>query len=286
MNNAPPPYTIKRKRMVIDSRSRDLVAYPTPAKYEISLFEDLFGVTAVNLIVADVPFPAYLIGENLRSVPFSFTPASSTAGQTLVATALLPVGDYSDAAPADLATALGAAMGEAAVALAGAGAVAPTFLATYVARTDTYAIASDCPFSLLFSGRSTGTPAKVLGFGFADYASDPGALDPETHTVAAPFRRDFRKDRYVVIKLTPNAEVITSVSQALDRTFAVVPVDARQLNINADEDGFEKRWTPPLSRVGRLTVQFLDGDGNLYDFQNQDHRLELMFELVGQRVAV
>ncbi len=46
---------------------------------------------------------------------------------------------------------------------------------------------------------------------------------------------------------------------------------------------FERRLrseAPPLSRVGRLMIQFLDADGNAYDFQNQDHRLELMFEIV------
>jgi hypothetical protein len=50
--------------------------------------------------------------------------------------------------------------------------------------------------------------------------------------------------------------------------------------VNTDYDGFEKRWTPPLSRVGRLMIQFLDADGEQYDFQNQDHRLELMFEVL------
>ena len=272
----PPP--LKRKRMVIDSRSRDLVAYPTPAKYEVQLDEDLFNVAAVNLIVADVPFPAFLIGPGRRTVPFSFSD-----GATVVANALLPVGDY--ASPEDLATELGAAMTAAAAAAAAAsGQLLPTFAATYVARTDGFSISGTVPFSLLFSGRATDAPAAVLGFGSArDYPSAPDVGAGGGHAITSPFRRDFRTDRYVVLKLSPNAEVITSVTQALDRTFAVVPRAEDCLNINADADGFEKRWTPPLSRVGRILVQFTDGDGNPYDFQNQDHRLELVFEIVAQR---
>ena len=274
-SEAPPSFATKRKRMVIDSRSRDLVAYPSPAKYEVNLYEDLFDVTAVNLIVADVPFAAYLVGANRRSVPFSFTPEGGNS--TLIATAQLTVGNY-DAEDDDLADELRRAMTSAATdATIGSGSrlPAPEFSATYSARTDSYSVTGTVPFSLMFAGRATGTPAKILGFGLHDYASSGG-----NNTITAPFRRDFRKDSYVVLKLSPNAEVITSVTQAIDRTFAVVPSNAHGLNVNADEDGFEKRWTPPLSRVGRLMIQFLDADGNPYDFQNQDHRLELMFEIV------
>ena len=47
----------------------------------------------------------------------------------------------------------------------------------------------------------------------------------------------------------------------------------------------EKRWTPPLGRVARIAVAFTDLDGTPYDFQNQDHRLELLMD-VGQRAWI
>lgn len=276
----------KRKRLVIDSRSRDLFAYPSPAKYEVNLHEDLFNVTSVNLIVADVPFSAYLVGPGRRSVPFSFSPSENA---TLLAVATLPVGDY--VSPGDLAHELGVAMTAAAAAAAAEGnpksdglviSAPATFTVSYSARTDAYTVAGTVPFALRFAGRAADTPARVFGFGFSDYASTQvhcESTGADLNAVVAPFRRDFRKDRYVVLKLTPNAEVITSVTNAIDRTFAVVPFDCA-LNVMTDNIGYEKRWTPPLSRVGRLTIQFVDSDGNLYDFQNQDHRLELMFEVV------
>lgn len=108
-----------------------------------------------------------------------------------------------------------------------------------------------------------------------------------TNTVIAPFRRDFRGDRCIVLKMTPTAEVLSSTSTAIDRTFAVLPkgplneLSIRSMEMHPDE----KRWLPPLARIARVGVEMLDADGNLYDFQNQDHRLELIFDCVGHRVA-
>ena len=257
--------TIKKKRMVIDSRARNHAAYPTPARYEVTLDEDLFNVRSVSLTVADVPFPAYLIGPRRTSVPFLL------ADGTTACTAALAAGNY--ASPDDLASELTSAMAAAAT-LAESD---QTFAVEYVSRTDGFAVRSSAPFTLAFAGRCKDTPACVLGFGTAsDYASR--ATDA-AHSVVAPFRRDFKPDRYVVLKLSPNAEVLTSVSQALDRTFAVIPITS-DLNI-VSEDAFIKRWTPPIARVGRVGVEFTDAHGQPYDFQNQDHRIELTFEVVG-----
>jgi hypothetical protein len=187
-----------------------MVAYPSPAKYEVSLYEDLFDVTAVNLIVADVPFAAYLIGLGHRTVPFSFqcVPVGGDP-MTLNASAQLTVGDYADDPSADdLSTELGNALTAAAAAAAASRLemTPPSFTATYSPRTDSYTVTGSTPFTLMFSSREQGTPAKVLGFGRADYCA-ASVGDGGTYSVKSPFRRDFRKDRYVVLKLSPNAEV-------------------------------------------------------------------------------
>ena len=265
-----------KKRMVIDSRARNTAAYPTPARYEVLLEEDLFDVMSVTLSLADVPFPAYLVGQNRTSVPFTL-PLQAGADTVLVAT--LAVGDY--ATPEELGTELEAAM------TAAAAPYGISFLVSYVARTDGYRIrsrrgdpASSAPFTLAFTGRAADTPARVLGFGTTcDYASSPDGANGGDDTVVSPFRRDFGRDRYVVLKLSPNAEVLTSVSQPIDRTFAVVPISS-DLNVVPD-DAFVKRWSPPIGRVGRLVLEFGDAYGMPYDFQNQDHRIELTFELAG-----
>ena len=75
----------------------------------------------------------------------------------------------------------------------------------------------------------------------------------------------------------------TSVSEPIDRTFAVIPV-AWDVNVQPSGETFVKRWAPPLGRVGRLVLEFTDAYGLPYDFQNQDHRIELTFELAGSPI--
>lgn len=260
--------TVRTKRMVIDSRAREADAYPTPAHYEVPLLEDLFGVKSVALTLADVPFPAYMVGPRRTSVPFVLSD-----GRAL--TARIAVGDY--ATPEDLA-------GELAAAMTAATSGDVTFAVSYSARKDTFTIVAPAPFTMAFSGRAADTPARVLGFDtLRDHASTPANASASHHEVVAPFRRDFGKDRYVVLRLCPNAEVLTSVSQAIDRTFAVVPATSA-MNVLPGDETFVKRWSPPISRVGRLMIDFTDADGVRYDFQNQDHRLELTFELAAPPV--
>ena len=103
-----------------------------------------------------------------------------------------------------------------------------------------------------------------------------------SHAIIAPYRRDFRSDRFVILNISPNAELLTSISQPIDRTFAVIPRGTyTDLNINNTRDAFEKKWSITLGRIGQIGVTFTDAYGQAYDFQNQDHRLEFLFECVG-----
>jgi hypothetical protein len=106
------------------------------------------------------------------------------------------------------------------------------------------------------------------------------------NVVIAPFRRDFKAERYVILKITPNSELLTSVSQPINRTFAIIPKGpSGDLNVNDTQtDAYEKRWNPPIDRIGKMNISFTDAYGNPYDFQNQDHRLEFLFECVGHMI--
>lgn len=305
-----PEYSTRYRRIVVDSRTRNRGSYPTPAHYEVAFDEDIFNVRSVRLIVADVPFSAYLVGAGVAGgVPLEFplAPGSPPSDWASVV-AQLPQGDY--ASPEDMTSALASALQAAASTAAGLG--APTFAVAYLPRTDSFAVQCSAPFSLpfgaaadAFAGVANGgqrprpapSPARLLGFGpRQDYASSPlsalpsgavatGTFPGAAETVLAPFRRDFRSDRYVVLKISPNAEVVHSVSQAIDRTFAVLPRGpSTDLNVNSVNDMFEKRWSPPLARVARMVLTFTDAYGLPYDFQNQDHRIEFLFECVGHRI--
>ena len=261
------PKGTRRHRVVIDSRSRDATLHPTPQKYDVNLLNDIFNVTSMRMVMADVPFAAYLVGPRRRTVPVVVAAGPFEAA--------LPVGEYDN--PADLAAELQAAL------VAASGGVA--FEVSYSARSDGFSVSAPEPFTLPLTGRAVDVPVDLLGFtADRDYASSPSP-DGTRHAVDAPFRRNFAKDQYVVLKLSPNAELLTSPSQAVDRTFALIPATS-ETNINVDEEAYIKRWNPPLSRISRFSVEFTDSRGVAYDFQNQDHYIELVIESnVGRSAA-
>lgn len=163
------------------------------------------------------------------------------------------------AAPAGgLATAM--CVGDALYVTAGAG--AGTFPCTVTAVTDAAATIS---VPAAFSGQvPTGTVAVT------------GVVSGR---IQAPFRKNLRKDRYIVLNVN-NAEINYGVSTVLDRSFCIINSKDCSLNNEYKFDAI-KNYEPPLNSLKRLQISFYDYDGNLYDFQNQDHRLELEFSVWG-----
>jgi hypothetical protein len=269
--------TTKFERIVIDSRDRDVSLHPTPDRYDVRLHEDIFDVRSIKLIAADVPFSAYDVDHARNSV----VPVRAGAGGA-IAEARLPRGDYG--APQELAAAL-------ADALSAATGLAVT--AAYVPRTDNFRLTAPAaarlqlPFAswkhaaAVPASAGAAAAARLLGFSSdRDYAFSPadGSLDSE-------FRRDARTgSRYMVLHMEP-AEALKGVSSTLEKSFAVL-----QRHDDGDEpcvsDGtllYQKRWDPPLARLARFSFRFTDYEGRPIDFQNQDHRLELLVEHEGMR---
>ena len=98
--------------------------------------------------------------------------------------------------------------------------------------------------------------------------------------VIAPFRKNFVRDKYVVLRIN-NAENIYGISVGIDRSFDIINSKDSDLNNEYRHDA-HKTFDPPLNSLKKLTVGFYDYEGNLYDFQNQEHRLELDICVWGQ----
>jgi hypothetical protein len=71
-----------------------------------------------------------------------------------------------------------------------------------------------------------------------------------------------------------------STNPATAKSFAVVPPCQGRLAFFADQASatVEKTYDPPLERLARVAVSWTDYDGNPYDFQNQEHRIELVLK--------
>lgn len=281
---------VRTRRVVLDSRDRDVAAHPHASKYEVRLEDELFDVVSAKLLVADLPFSAYMVSDRNRAVPLRMGPAvgpavGPAAGPGAAAAALLDVGDYTDVG--DFASAVADVLAAAAGA---AGSPGSTFSVVHVPRTDSFVVCGSDPFELAFRGASD-SAAALLGFSTrADYASAPAAAPlsaAHPHELRAPYRRNFEPDRYLVLTLTPSAELLVSVNNATDRSFAVLPRRAQDLGLLVDSAAFEKTWSTPLARLAKLGVEITDYAGRPYDFQNQEHRLEILFTcLVGRKYAL
>jgi hypothetical protein len=266
-------------RVVIDSRARDTAAFPTPAEYEVDLPEEIFSVHSARLLYAQVPFSSFQVPAG---------PAQNVsvmlAGGGTKATAKLQPGNFETGN--DLAEELQTAL----TAGATSAGVEQAFRVAYVQRRDAFDIRSDSEFTINPANMTlVASTARLLGFDatpqkpprpslVAVFDDDGDVVYP--YVVSSPHRRTADPHPYIAVRMiTPSADTLNSPLPAANRAFAIIPRGGESL-VNVDDMfPFQKTWAPPLARVSRVRLKFLDPDGNVYDFQNQDHRIDILFKI-------
>ena len=241
-------------RIVIDSKDRNLVAFPTPALYDTvfeDVVEDVISVTLVNLVV---PMSMYLINKYFYQLFIKIQNISYTIN--------LAYGDYSK--PSDLAA-------EITRKLSSIG----NFECVYVENSDNFWIQLDQPFAVDFSEQQ-GSLGLLLGFKNKLYISD------STNIVRSDFRKNYEYNNFLVVKID-NFDVIKSANPVFAQSFAIIPKSSFDLNLSSPDIDVTKHFAPPLPRLMKISVNFKDRFGNNYDFQNMDHRFELLFKTHKQR---
>jgi hypothetical protein len=272
----------RRLHLVVDSRERNRRLFPNPNDYEVNMVRDMQDVREIYLIASSFPFSRYLVheGNDLMYVCVAGTSMHARVAH----------GDYAD--PAELAAAVDEAL-NAATASRG-----DMFQVTYDARTDKFAVSCTRSFFVQCKGRPfqhafnnnkdfaypERSIARLLGFGVADYES---SVNEETtsvyrNRVAAPFRRNIYADDTLVVHVDA-LDVNHSTSDAVDKSFALIYRNACYPEYTKvsyyDDDKMKKTFIPPLRRLNKIKVRVTDYDGNPYDFQNQDHRMEFIVDL-------
>lgn len=257
-------------RVVVDSRDRNLKYYPTPSQYEIGLPEDIEDVVGAELQVVDIPFTSYLIDKHNNKLSFIYD--SVTYHVTI------SKGDYT---PESLANKIQEdVLNQTSVALT----------VTYVAHRDSYDFSMDKPFSFLFNGpdeRYTMTSnegqttltydktsiAKVIGFGPYTYTS---VVRGSLHVLESEFKKNFNEHKYIVMHVE-QISLNSSSNPVLHKSFALIPQKINDLNVYQTFQ-LKKTLNPPIPKLGRLKISFRNYLGEPYDFQNHDHRFDIIFE--------
>lgn len=264
-------------RIVIDSRDRDVSLFPNPNAYTVNLYDAITSVISARLLCADIPFSSYLVNPFFNTVPFTVTVAASADGSTPSSTtayvATVSTGDYT---PADLAFQLGLSLNAACYNPSNTTTPQITFNVSYSSNSDNFTFACNTQFALDFTVATNATNMRIMT-GFPPTVS-PSVQDPidKAYTVSSVYRRNFEYNSYIVMKIEQFGS-IKSVSNVLENSFAVLSRQYTSLNIS-DPAQITKYFNPIIARLTKLQVSFTDSFGNPYDFQNGDHRFEIIIE--------
>ena len=108
---------------------------------------------------------------------------------------------------------------------------------------------------------------KLLGLSLKDH-------EISSSEYSFQYRVDMRKDKYMVMNLGQSS-VNFSENNPTHKSFAIIKKD--DLENKYIDANYKKYYNPPIPAMTTLRISFQDYDGQLYDFQNQDHMIELMF---------
>lgn len=257
----PPPETndhekdVKYTRIVIDSKDRETHLFPDPNNYEVRFDDDIDDVLSVQLLSIDVPMSTYMINKHFDKLTV-ITPDNNTTQQISL--------DHGDYTASSLATMLSNVLDS------------NTYQVEYNPIKDNFVFKSRTNFSITFPEKNS--IHQILGFHKKQYDSLVDATIPDgeyKYYIKSEFRKNFKYNNYLVLNID-QFDVNKSNSNTLHKTFAVIVDNYCNLNL-ADTPKIIKNFTPPIPRLSKIKISFDDRFGNPYDFQNMDHRIELLF---------
>jgi len=253
----PPPETsgevVKYTRIAVDSKDRKKDLHPYPNSYEIKLPDEYSDVISAKLINADIPMSLYLVNKYFDTITLFINNTTYDVA--------LEHGDYNEA---DFATMVTSKLNEV---------ITDNFAVTYSLRKDGFVFASKLPFSLIFGSKPNSLDA-LLGFKKQQYNSISIGSTPYTHVVSSEYRKNFSYNNCVIMYID-QFDTYHSPTNEMDHCFAILPSVYNNLSIS-DHPELIKTFSPPIPRLTRLIVKFLDRYGNPYDFQNMEHRYEII----------
>lgn len=244
-------------RIVVSSYDRDHTIYPEPNDYVFMLYEQLEDVSAIELDVADISPTPYNVSKwnNTLIVVLEDTHQERTV---TLAPGVYGVMDIRDGLEGGLKAAFPQAK---------------------------FKIMFDdikCHFVLLCDQRfqlrpSPNTMYKVLGFGRGNVYLCRRTDDVEhPFGLESPYCSLLEAESPIILHIDGMGSM-NSMNRSIHKGLFIIPrkgVPETRVNSNYK---IRKSFNPPLPKVSSLRIRFMNVHGELYDFQNRDHIIELMF---------
>lgn len=245
-------------RVVVDSRLRNKTLFPNPNDYEIVLDDDINDVFMAQMIYIEMNCNMYLINKYCNTLVVNVGGINNQV--------VLDVGDYdNNSFVAELQSKLDAVLGAGAITI------------SYTSKTDKYKFTSASPFTLKFKDYKN---SLALMLGFQDN-NDYSAQGSGPFVLEADYRRNFNFNNYVIMDID-QFDLLKSDDRDLNKSFALIPKTYNAFNL-IDQPQYIKRFSPPIAKLSKMRIRLYDRFGNDYDFQNVDHRFEMLLTSFKQK---
>lgn len=252
----------KYTRLVVDSRVRDTKIFPSQNDYDILFDDDINDVISAQLIYVDIPFTNYLINQYYNKV-------NITVNNMYNYVFSIDTGDYTtDSFLEEMQTALTKNIPDFNIQI------------TYNIKTDSYTFSSTNIFNFNFIGNKN-CLAMLLGFDQTKNYTAVVNNQDNKYYLTSPFRKNFNYNNYIIMNID-QFDLLKSSDTSLNKSYAMIPKNYDVLNL-ADNPQYIKIFSPPIPRLVKLHVRFYDRFGNNYDFQNMDHRFEILLTSFKQK---
>lgn len=252
---------IRKYKYIIDSRDRNKNVYKNPAKYNLKLDEGLTDVTRIELKLTDFKFNPYNINDNNCILHTSslgnFTIQSGVYDGNSIATHISTLtGINTTFNPITLKLTFNS-----------------TINTTFIFKNNNPKQYDFETYVDIYPSKSVG---KLLGFDIEDY--DLTANVP----FEAPFIVDLETENYIIMYMQ-QAKTYQSRNNNTHNSYAIInKLESTSDGIVMYSNEISKSFNPPIANLTNLKFRFSDYYGNLYDFQNKDHRFEMIFTLLKQ----
>ena len=300
------------KHIIVDSRDRNRHTYPNPSKYSIAFDEPFDHVHSVELTVYDFPFNEYNITEfnnvlHVNEIDYEIPAGKYTESELEDALNLLPTGitfDYDEKKRKFKISGVGKIKcksdnKEVIVTIYSNNPTKPgTKSATKPEgepnkgwtvgeiMTDYINIESDIDDYPAYKpneslGESLGTEtyyipfhtyrentiAQVLGFDAIDY-------EVTTTEFFCPFPLNLNARPNYIIMYLGRTKLYFSQNNKAHQSFAIIRPSNKENVVKLGNELITKVYNPPID-MKKMDFKFVDYNGRLYDFQNQEHSFEL-----------